>query len=76
VYITLFVTLALTTLRNGHYFLFWIGIIFPLVWIIGAVMGPAGRADARGVSSPSETLDPKGRRPCCVYPVHATDPER
>jgi hypothetical protein len=29
VYITLFVTLALTTLRKGHYLLFGVGIIFP-----------------------------------------------
>jgi hypothetical protein len=29
VYITLFVTIALATLRKGHYLLFWVGIIFP-----------------------------------------------
>jgi hypothetical protein len=26
VYITLFITLALRTLRKGHYLLFWVGI--------------------------------------------------
>jgi hypothetical protein len=50
VYITLFVTLALTTLRKGQYFLFWVGIIFPVLWIIGAVMGPTHGAQARGVA--------------------------
>lgn len=50
VYITLFLTLALTTLRKGHYFLFWVGIIFPLLWIIGAVIGPTGRAEARAAA--------------------------
>jgi hypothetical protein len=47
VYITLFVTLALTTLRKGHYLLFWVGIIFPVLWIIGAIVAPTARADAR-----------------------------
>jgi hypothetical protein len=47
VYIMLFVTLALTTLRKGHYFLFWVGIIFPILWIFGAVMAPTPSAQAR-----------------------------
>jgi hypothetical protein len=50
VYIMLFVTLALTTLRKGHYFLFWVGIIFPVLWIIGALMGPTASAEARGAA--------------------------
>ena len=50
VYITLFVTLALATLRKGHYFLFWVGIIFPVLWIIGALMGPTPSAQARGLA--------------------------
>jgi hypothetical protein len=50
VYITLFITLALTTLRKGHLLLFWVGIIFPVLWIIGAVIAPTGRAEARGVA--------------------------
>jgi hypothetical protein len=49
-YFTLFVTLALTTLRKGHYLLFWVGIIFPVLWIIGALMGPTTGAEARGVA--------------------------
>jgi hypothetical protein len=49
-YIVLFVTLALTTLRKGHYLLFWVGIIFPVLWIIGAIMAPSRQAEARGVA--------------------------
>jgi hypothetical protein len=47
IYITLFVTLALTTLRKGHYLLFWVGIIFPLLWILGVILPPTARAQAR-----------------------------
>jgi len=50
VYVTLFVTLALTTLRKGHYFLFWVGIFFPVLWIIGALMPPTAGAQARGLA--------------------------
>ena len=39
-YIVLWVTLGMTTLRKGHTALFWIGIIFPVLWIVGAVMAP------------------------------------
>jgi hypothetical protein len=46
-YIALFFTLALTTLRKGHTVLFWVGIFFPVLWIIGAVMGPTPAATAR-----------------------------
>ena len=50
VYITLFVTIALATLRKGHYVLFWVGIIFPVLWIFGALMAPTAQAEARGVA--------------------------
>jgi len=39
-YITLWVTLGMTTLRRGHTALFWFGIMFPVLWIIGAIMQP------------------------------------
>jgi hypothetical protein len=29
---------------------FWVGIIFALLWIIGAVIAPTGRAEARVVA--------------------------
>jgi hypothetical protein len=50
VYITLFVTLALATLRKGHYFLFWVGIVFPVLWVIGAIAGPTAAAEARATA--------------------------
>ncbi len=49
-YIVLFVTLALTTFRKGHFVLFWLGIIFPVLWIIGAIIAPSARVEARGVA--------------------------
>lgn len=39
----LFITLGLTTLRKGHYLLFWVGIIFPFLWIIGAIIAQDSR---------------------------------
>jgi hypothetical protein len=39
-YLTLFVALGLTTLRKGHSVLFFLGIIFPVLWIVGAILGP------------------------------------
>jgi len=44
VYITCFIVLGLATFRKGHYFLFWVGIIFPILWIIGALMAPTPAA--------------------------------
>jgi hypothetical protein len=49
-YLVLFVTLALTTLRKGHFVLFWVGIIFPVLWIVGAIIAPTRGAEARGVA--------------------------
>ena len=39
-YLTLLFTLGLVTLRNGHGWMFFFGIFFPLLWIIGALMEP------------------------------------
>ena len=39
-YITLFFWLGLATLRNGHGWLFFFGIIFPVLWIFGAFAEP------------------------------------
>ena len=41
--IALFV-LGLATLRTSHYWLFGFGIIFPLLWVVGALIGPVPRA--------------------------------
>ena len=44
IYIALFIVLGIQTIRRGHWILFFIGIIFPLLWIIGALMPPTRRA--------------------------------
>ncbi len=44
VYIVVLITLGITTLRKGHVVLFCIGIIFPLLWVIGAIIAPTARA--------------------------------
>jgi hypothetical protein len=44
VYFVVLVTLGLATLRKGHILLFIIGIIFPILWIFGALIGPSPRA--------------------------------
>jgi hypothetical protein len=43
-YLAALIVLGLTTLRKGHYFLFFAGIFFPLLWFIGALIGPTPRA--------------------------------
>jgi hypothetical protein len=42
-WIVLFIWLGLRTLRNGHGWMFFLGIFFPLLWIFGALAGPADR---------------------------------
>ena len=48
-YLTALFVLGLATLRKGHTALFWLGIIFPVLWIVGALMAPtpAAAAEAR-----------------------------
>jgi hypothetical protein len=46
VYLAAFVVLGLTTLRKGHTALFWFGIVFPVLWIVGALMAPTSSAAA------------------------------
>ena len=46
VYFACFILLGLATLRKGHHLLFWFGIIFPVLWIIGALMAPTPAAVA------------------------------
>jgi hypothetical protein len=40
-YVVLIITLGITTLRNGHVALFFFGLFFPFLWIIGALSRPA-----------------------------------
>ena len=46
VYLTILFTLGLTTLRNGHGWMFFFGIFFPVFWVIGAFMEPTRAATA------------------------------
>jgi len=43
-YVVALVVLGLATLRKGHTWLFVFGIIFPILWIVGALIGPTPRA--------------------------------
>jgi len=45
-YLTALIVLGLATLRKGHTALFWLGILFPLLWIVGVLMGPTPAAAA------------------------------
>ena len=45
-YFTALVVLGLATLRKGHTALFWFGILFPFLWILGAFMAPTPAAEA------------------------------
>lgn len=38
-YLAVAFTLGLMTLRNGHSWMFFFGIFFPILWIFGAFMG-------------------------------------
>ena len=49
IYIAMLVFLGVETIRRGHWLLFFIGIIFPLLWIVGALMPPTRRAMEAGV---------------------------
>ena len=40
-YIVLMITLGVLTIRKGHWVMFVIGLFFPLLWLIGAIMPPA-----------------------------------
>jgi hypothetical protein len=43
-YVVVLITLGVATLRKGHILLFVIGIFFPILWVIGALIGPTPRA--------------------------------
>ncbi|HZB05039.1 MAG TPA: hypothetical protein VE449_00500 [Thermoleophilaceae bacterium] len=45
-YIVLLVWLGMATLRKGHTALFVLGIFFPLIWVVGALMAPTSAAAA------------------------------
>ena len=39
-YLIVLFTLGLATIRNGHGWMFFFGIFFPVLWIFGAFMRP------------------------------------
>ena len=43
-YLVALISLGMTTYRKGHHLLFWVGIVFPILWIVGALMSPKPRA--------------------------------
>jgi hypothetical protein len=43
-YVAALITLGIATLRKGHTAMFVIGVFFPILWIIGALMAPTPRA--------------------------------
>ena len=47
-YFILLVTLGVMSLRKGHWVMFIIGIVFPLFWLIGALIPPRGQAAGSG----------------------------
>jgi hypothetical protein len=48
IYLFCLITLGVMTLRKGHMLLFIFGIFFPVLWIVGALIGPTPQAAARG----------------------------
>ena len=43
-YLTALFVLGFSTLRKGHTVLFWVGILLPFLWIVGALMHPTDAA--------------------------------
>jgi vacuolar-type H+-ATPase subunit I/STV1 len=43
-YLTALIVLGMSTLRKGHTVLFIFGIFLPILWIVGALIGPSPRA--------------------------------
>jgi hypothetical protein len=46
-YVVLLITLGITSIRNGHWVMFIVGIFLPLFWLIGALMSPTTAAQSR-----------------------------
>jgi hypothetical protein len=40
IYVILFISLGITSIRKGHWIMFIVGIFIPIFWIIGALMPP------------------------------------
>ena len=46
IYVTCLFTIVAVTFRNGHWVMGILGFIFPIFWIIGAVLPPTEKAVA------------------------------
>lgn len=44
-YFALLITVAVLTWRKGHKWLFFLGFLFPFLWLIGAILAPGGGID-------------------------------
>jgi hypothetical protein len=49
-YFALIFTVAVVTFRNGHIALGLLGIVFPVLWLVGAVLPPRSRSAYDGDS--------------------------
>jgi hypothetical protein len=47
-YLVVFFTLGLMTLKKGHGWMFVFGLFLPLFWLIGAFIGPTRRVAEAG----------------------------
>lgn len=43
IYLVLLITLGIFSIRKGHWVMFLIGFIFPIFWLIGALLPRRGR---------------------------------
>ena len=39
-YVTLLLTIGISTANRGHWFLFGFGMLFPILWLIGVIIPP------------------------------------
>jgi len=51
VYVACWIFFGLTTVRKSYYVPFWVGFIFPLLWIIGALIRPTAGVTARAAGT-------------------------
>ena len=48
IYLSLMSTMAVVTYRKGHIALFIVGFIFPILWLLGAMIAPKPGTNYRG----------------------------
>jgi hypothetical protein len=47
-YVLVLVTLGIASLRKGHWMMFILGFFLPVLWLIGAMIGPTEAAGRPG----------------------------